>query len=148
MNLKQIKALAAMMNDEGLTRVEISEGETKITLEKETKVVSAPAASVFRAEAAETAAEAETGATVPAAISSGDREIKSPMVGVFYSAPAPDEEPFVSVGSRVKKGDVVCIIEAMKLMNEITADSDGEITEICVSNEQVVEYGQPLFRMR
>ena len=97
---------------------------------------------------AETAAEAETGATVPAAISSGDREIKSPMVGVFYSAPAPDEEPFVSVGSRVKKGDVGCIIEAMKLMNERTADSDGEITEICVSNEQVVEYGQPLFRMR
>ncbi|MBP3360976.1 MAG: acetyl-CoA carboxylase biotin carboxyl carrier protein [Clostridia bacterium] len=145
MNLKQIKALAAMMNEEGLTRVEISEGETVIKLEKEAKILSAPAAPALKAEAV---SEAKAGVSVSAAVSSGDREIKSPMVGVFYSASAPGEEPFVSVGSRVKKGDVVCIIEAMKLMNEITADSDGEITEICVSNEQIVEYGQPLFRLR
>ena len=67
------------------------------------------------------------------------------MVGVFYAAASPDEEPFVSVGDKVKKGDVLCIIEAMKLMNEITADSDGEIVQVCAENEQVVEYGQTLF---
>ncbi len=74
--------------------------------------------------------------------------IESPMVGVFYSAPSPDSEPYVSVGSSVKKGDVVCIIEAMKLMNEVTAEKSGIITEICVENGQVVEYGQPLFLIK
>ncbi len=73
------------------------------------------------------------------------KAVKSPMVGVFYAKPAPDEKPFVTVGSRVEKGDVLCIIEAMKLMNEITADLEGEITEVCVSDGDIVEFGQPLF---
>ena len=73
-------------------------------------------------------------------------EVKSPMVGVFYAAPSPDAQPFVQVGSKVKKGDVLCIIEAMKLMNEITAEQDGTIVEICAQNGQAVEYGTPLFR--
>ena len=75
------------------------------------------------------------------------REIKSPMVGVFYAAPSPDAKPFVEVGSRVKKGDVVCIVEAMKLMNEITAEFDGEVVDICVRNGEVVEFGQTLFKL-
>ena len=70
------------------------------------------------------------------------------MVGVFYSAPAPDSDPYVTVGSQVKKGDVLCLIEAMKLMNEVTAEKSGEICEICVENGQVVEYGQPLFMIK
>lgn len=74
-------------------------------------------------------------------------EVKSPMVGVFYAAPAPDKEPYVRVGSKVKKGDVLCIIESMKLMNEITSDRDGEIAKICVENGQVVEFAQPLFKI-
>lgn len=74
--------------------------------------------------------------------------IESPMVGVFYAAPSPDSEPYVSVGSKINKGDVVCIIEAMKLMNEVTAEKSGTITEICVENGQVVEYGQPLFLIK
>ena len=73
--------------------------------------------------------------------------VASPMVGVYYAAPAPDKEPFVRVGDRVSKGDVLCIIEAMKLMNEITSDRDGVIVEICVENGQIVEYDQPLFRI-
>ena len=75
------------------------------------------------------------------------REIKSPMVGVFYAAPSPDAKPFVEVGSKVKKGDVVCIVEAMKLMNEISAEFDGEVVDICVHNGDVVEYGQTLFKL-
>ena len=70
------------------------------------------------------------------------------MVGVFYAAPSPDKDPYVTVGARVKKGDVICLIEAMKLMNEVTAEKDGEITEICVDNGQVVEYGQDLFMIK
>ena len=76
-----------------------------------------------------------------------DLEIKSPLVGVFYVAPSEDAEPFVSVGDRVKKGQVVGIVEAMKLMNEITSDCDGVIREVCADNAQAVEYGQPLFRV-
>lgn len=80
--------------------------------------------------------------------SGGLEDIVSPMVGVYYSSPAENAEPFVSVGSRVKKGDVLCIIEAMKLMNEITAEADGIIEEALAVNGAVVEFGQPLFRMR
>jgi acetyl-CoA carboxylase biotin carboxyl carrier protein len=69
------------------------------------------------------------------------------MVGVFYAAPAADKKPYVSIGDRVKAGDVLCIIEAMKMMNEITTDKSGVITEICAGNKQIVEYGHPLFRM-
>ncbi len=74
--------------------------------------------------------------------------IMLPMVGVFYNAPAENAAPFVQVGDSVKKGDVLCIIEAMKLMNEITADQDGVITEVCVGNAQIVDFGHVLFRLR
>jgi acetyl-CoA carboxylase biotin carboxyl carrier protein len=75
-------------------------------------------------------------------------KITSPIVGVFYAAPAENAEPFVSIGDRVRKGQTLCIIEAMKLMNEITAEEDGVIEKICVTNGQVVEYGTELFRLR
>ncbi len=74
--------------------------------------------------------------------------IKSPMVGTFYRAPSPDAPPYVDVGDRIKKGDVVCIIEAMKIMNEIESDVKGEIVEVLISNEEPVEYNQPLFKVR
>ena len=74
--------------------------------------------------------------------------VSSPMVGVFYSAPTPDSEPYVGVGSKVEKGDVLCLVEAMKLMNEVTAEQSGEITAVCVENGQVVEYGQTLFMIK
>ena len=74
--------------------------------------------------------------------------VKSPMVGTFYASSAPDKDPFVKVGDKVKKGQVLCIIEAMKLMNEIESEFDGEIVEICVNNEDIVEYGKPLFKIK
>lgn len=74
--------------------------------------------------------------------------IKSPMVGTFYASPAPDKDPFVKVGDKVKKGQVVCIVEAMKLMNEIESEFDGEIVEVCVKDSDVVEYGMPLFKIK
>lgn len=76
------------------------------------------------------------------------KSIKSPMVGTFYNSPSPKESPFVKVGDKVKKGDVLCVIEAMKLMNEIESEYDGEIAEICVNNEEMVEYGSLLFKIK
>ncbi len=76
------------------------------------------------------------------------KEVKSPMVGTFYSSPSPKDEPYVKVGDKVKKGDVLCVIEAMKLMNEIESEYDGEIVEICVKNEDMVEYGTTLFKIK
>ena len=74
--------------------------------------------------------------------------VKSPMVGTFYSSPSPDKEAFVHVGDKVHKGQVICIVEAMKLMNEIESEYDGEIVEVCVNNEDIVEYGTPLFKIK
>ena len=76
------------------------------------------------------------------------KEIKSPMVGTFYSKPSPDKEAFIKVGDKVKKGQVVCIIEAMKLMNEIEAEFDGEVVEVCLNDGDAVEYGKPLFKLK
>ncbi len=96
----------------------------------------------------QTPTPAEADRTVTEEKSGDGTPIEAPMVGVFYAAPSPDSEPYVSVGSTVNKGDVVCIIEAMKLMNEVTSEKSGVITEICVENGQVVEYGQPLFLIK
>ncbi len=92
---------------------------------------------------------AEAGGARPAAIESPDQHvIKSPIVGTFYRAGGPGTKPFAEIGDKVKKGQVVCIVEAMKLMNEIESDIDGEVLEILVANGQPVEYGEPLFRIR
>lgn len=144
MELEKLKEMASVMRENGLTLLELTEGETTLRMERK-----AGTAEPVR----------ETPQTIPAAVQTHTQEmapvpnvpgteVKSPMVGVFYSAPSPDSEPYVQVGSKVKKGDTLCIIEAMKLLNEINADRDGEITEICAAAGQVVEYGQTLFRMK
>ena len=133
MNIKQIRELAQIVSENGLSAIEIAEGENRVRIER---AVAAPAAPVPAPAAEETNVDFNR-----------TREIKSPMVGVFYAAPSPDAKPFVEVGSKVKKGDIVCIVEAMKLMNEITAEFDGEVVDICVHNGDVVEYGQTLFKL-
>ena len=87
--------------------------------------------------------------TLPAAAPAANlHAIKSPLAGVFYDSPSPDDEPFVKVGDKVKKGDTLCLIESMKVMNELTADTDGEIAEICAENGQIVEYSQVIYRIK
>ena len=140
MDQKLMKALAQIMEEHKLTLLELEEEGTKIRLER-----AAAAAQTAAAPAAPVMAPA---AATPDVIDFNQfKEVKSPMVGVFYAAPSPDAAPFVKVGDRVKKGDVICIIEAMKLMNEITADEDGEVVDICVQNGEVVEYGQTLVKL-
>ena len=136
----KIRQYAQLLREMDLTALEIQPDGT-VRLERNPSAPAAPAAEAVavRAErAAAPAAPAEPDASV----------VVSPMVGVFYIAPQENAEPFVQVGTAVKKGDVLCIIEAMKLMNEITVEFDGVVTEVLAVNGAVVEYGQPLFRVR
>lgn len=136
MNESDIRKYAELMRELGLTGLEITEDNKVVRLER-----TFPAAAVQ-------AVPVETAVT-PRADEGGDYiSIKSPIVGLFYAAPAENAEPYVSLGDRVKKGQTLCIVEAMKLMNEITAEDDGVIAEICVTNGQMVEYGTELFRIK
>lgn len=146
-DIETLKEYIKVLEDCSLAEIEISDEEDSIRLAKPTAdspVAVLPPAGVPAAPAASAAPAAQAAPTAPA---SDAQTIKSPMVGVFYAAPSPDRPPFVSVGDTVGKGDVVCIIEAMKIMNEITADKSGTITEILVENGDVVEYDQPLFKI-
>lgn len=136
MDEANIRKYALLMKELELTGLEITEGDKVVRLERALVPAAAPAAALPSAPAAAADGAAATGLLV-----------RSPMVGVFYAAPAENAAPFVSVGDRVKKGDTLCIIEAMKLMNEITAEADGVIAEVCAVNGKMVEYGSVLFRM-
>lgn len=149
MNIKQIKSLADILKESDLSVLDISEGELRIHMERGTAaapaaVVAAPAAVLTETAPAESLLPEDRSSELDF---NDAKDINAPMVGVFYSAPSPGATPYVSIGSKVKKGDVLCIIEAMKLMNEITSDFDGEIVDICAMDGDVVEYGQPLFKI-
>ncbi len=146
MELKKIKELVKIMEGNNIDTLELTEGDVKISLKKGNSGINmnsnlAPSIPNIKSEIK------LVENTVPDVKPEATSEIKSPMVGVFYKAPSPDAEPFVKVGSRVKKGDVLCIIEAMKLMNEIYAERDGVISEVCLNDGDVAEYSQILFRM-
>ncbi len=146
MKIENIRLLAEIMSAGGLTKLEVTEGDVKILLERAAQSASAdePAPRTHTSgESANQLSERRPGALDFNNII----EVKSPIVGVFYAAPAPDAEPYVTVGSRVKKGDVLCIVEAMKLMNEIVAECDGEIADICIKSGEIAEFGQVLIKM-
>ena len=148
MDLKDIKAIVDLMEKNGLTAFEMEKGGFRIALSKGvvagTAVSYAPApVAAAAAPAAAVAAPAE--AAAPAA---SGKEIPSPMVGTFYSSPSPESPPFVKVGQKVTPDTVVCIIEAMKVMNEIKAEVSGTITEVAAENGQPVQFGQALFRYK
>ena len=148
MDTGKIRELAQIMEEFGLTSLEMQEGDRIIQLEKKQEMVygGLPPQIGMNPSFSESASPAGGQGVLRPEREKGI-EVKTPMVGVFYGAPSPESDPFVTVGSRVKQGDVLCIIEAMKLMNEITSEFDGIITELCVENGEVVEAGQPIFRM-
>lgn len=138
---KYIQELAELLNENGLTEISVKEGEKEVVIKKEKEVVATAAAPIVSASvSAPSAAEA----FVCTPIEKKGKPITSPMVGTFYKAPSPDAKPFVELGATVAEGQVVCIIEAMKLMNEIEADVAGKVVEICVQDGQPVEFGQVL----
>lgn len=136
MNEANIRKYANLMNELGLTGLEITENNTVVRLER--TPVAQPAAIVSTASTP----------PLPAEEIRDYISLRSPIVGVFYAAPAENADPYVSVGDRIREGQTLCIIEAMKLMNEIPAECSGEIIEICVENGQAVDYGCELFRVR
>ncbi len=141
-DIETLKEYIKVLEDCSLAEIEISDEEDSIRLAKPSADSPVVAFSANGASGVQ-----PQPAAAPAQNAVSGETIKSPMVGVFYSAPAPDRPPFVSVGDTVNKGDVICIIEAMKIMNEITADRSGKITEVLVENGDVVEFDQPLFKI-
>lgn len=137
-----IEALVGLLDEKGLTEVEYEADGVRVRVARTGQPLAAappPQATAVAAPKAESEARA--------AASAGGQLIESPMVGTFYAASSPEAAPFVEVGDRVKKGQVVCIIEAMKLMNEIECEYEGVVAERLVENAQGVEFGQPLFRI-
>ena len=156
MDSKRLAEIADVMEDRGLTRVRVEEPDgTAVELERASAarpvavpmpMPSAMAAPVAAPAAAPVAPEPAAQAPAAAPEPKG-AEVTAPMVGVFYAAPAPGDEPFVHVGSKVKAGETLCIIEAMKVLNEVTAEADGEVLEICVADGDLVEFGSCLMRI-
>ena len=149
MDIKELEAIASLMKANELTRLELEEKGIKLKLERMPMMPPPPPPrDGMPREAAAPAPQIKSAPADELKPAESFSTIVCPTVGVYYSAPSPESEPFVKVGDRVSKGDVVCIIEAMKLMNEITSEYDGTVAEICVGNGQVVEYGQPLFKIK
>ena len=145
MDLRKLKKLIDLVQESGIAELEITEGEEKVKIVKG-GAVSVSAARVMAMPAAPAAAPAPPAAPAVEPDAGQDGHVvKAPMVGTFYRSSSPDAKPFVEVGQAVKEGDTICIIEAMKLMNEIEADASGVVKAILVENGQPVEYGQPLF---
>lgn len=152
LNLAEIRELAELVNEHGFTDFEFENENIRVRLSKQvtTPVFAAPVQQAVSAPAAAPAATAlsETAAAAAVDEDAGLHKITSPIVGTFYRSPAPDKPSYVSEGSTVAPETVVCIVEAMKLMNEIQAETSGEIVKIYVENGAPVEYGQPLFGIR
>lgn len=153
MDLRKLKTLIDLVADSGIAELEVTEGEDRVRIAKFSPAPSAPTASTtiatpesaaLGANGAASGSAAALAGPVPAAEVEG-HAVKSPMVGTFYRSPSPGSAAFIELGQAVKPGDTLCIIEAMKLLNEIEAEVGGTVKQILVENGQPVEYGQPLF---
>jgi acetyl-CoA carboxylase biotin carboxyl carrier protein len=148
MDLRKLKKLIDLVEESGIAELEITEGEEKVRISRNNSTNAPATATVTQVAAPATSAPVVPGAPAvtgePAAAAPEGHVLKSPMVGTYYRAPTPGAKAFVEVGQTVNEGDTVCIIEAMKLLNEIEADRSGVIKAILVENGQPVEYGHPL----
>jgi acetyl-CoA carboxylase biotin carboxyl carrier protein len=148
MDLRKLKKLIDLVEESGISELELTEGEEKVRISRALMPSAAPVTHYMSApHAAPIPATSSTPspAAAPLAAEAEGHIVKSPMVGTFYRSSSPDAKPFIDVGSKVAVGDTLCIIEAMKLLNEIECDFAGEIKKILVENGQPVEYGEPLF---
>jgi acetyl-CoA carboxylase biotin carboxyl carrier protein len=155
MDIRKVKKLIELLEESGVSEIEIKEGEESVRISRHpTGLVHtfaappgypAPAAATAAGATAGVAAGAAAMAPAPAAAHSADSAVTAPMVGTFYGAPAPGAKAFVEIGSEVKPGDVLCIIEAMKMMNQIESDKAGRVVSVLVKNGDPVEFGQTLF---
>ena len=156
LNIKQMKELIDLFEDSNLSEMSVQQDEFQVTLKKDSRGETKTGSSAARAQEAGKAKvekeDAERTGGEPESFSEETETrdgaaITSPIVGTFYRSASPEEPPYVDVGDEVKKGDTVCIVEAMKVMNEVKAEQNGEVTEICVEDGDSVEYGQELFKL-
>ena len=146
MDIRKVKKLIALLEESGIAEIEISEGEESVRISRYPQGVAvAQAALPVAGQVAQLAAPAMAPAAPAAPVANPDNVITAPMVGTYYSAAAPGAKPFVQVGDEVKTGDVLCIIEAMKMMNQIESEKEGRVAAILARNGEPVEFGQPLF---
>ena len=145
MDLRKLKTLIDLVADSGIAELEVTEGEDRVRIAKFSPAPAAPAAGAMSVTVPAAAAVAANGTTAVPALEPEGHVVKSPMVGTFYRSPSPGAASFIELGQVVKPGDTLCIIEAMKLLNEIEAEVGGTVRQILVENGQPVEYGQPLF---
>lgn len=145
MNIKEIKEMVNLMNENGLMELEVEKDGMRIRLKKIASGAEPYAGPVVMEKERVSERSARQISETPKDPQSKSVEIKSPMVGTFYRAPSPESQPYVEIGQSVEPGQVICIIEAMKLMNEIKAEIKGKVLEILVDNAEPIEFGQPIF---
>ena len=151
MDLRKLKTLIDLVSESNVSELEITEAEGKVRIVKSApavavaQVVAAAPVAAVAAPAVQAVADAASAAAPAAAPAAVGHTVKSPMVGTFYRASSPGAKAFAEIGQTIKEGETICIVEAMKILNEIEADKSGTITQILVENGQAVEYGQPLF---
>ena len=145
MDLRKLKKLIDLVEESGISELELTEGEEKVRISRALMPSSAPVMQYMQAPQATSHAAPVPTAAAPVVAEVEGQSVKSPMVGTFYRSSSPDSKPFVDVGTKVAVGDTLCIIEAMKLLNEIESDVAGVVTKILLENGQPVEYGEPLF---
>jgi len=142
-DISQIRKLIRLIQSSDVTEIEVTQGDQTVRISRQNPA--APAPVTYAAPPSPAAPPAAATAPAPEAEANEEHQVTSPMVGTFYAAPSPDAENFVSVGKKVQKGETLCIIEAMKMMNEIEAEYSGVVEAILVENASPVEYGQPIF---
>jgi acetyl-CoA carboxylase biotin carboxyl carrier protein len=150
MDLRKIKKLMELLEESGIAEIEVKEGEESIKLSRNTSSLSAPVQQMMQqpvfAPQQQTTQVVDGASTIKETkVNENKNTVNSPMVGTFYASASPESKPFVTVGQTVKKGDTLCILEAMKMMNQVQAETDGKISEILVDNAEPVEFDQPLF---
>ena len=136
--MQELKDIIRLLKEEGLTEITVSDGDQRVTVKRVLQAT--PVQQVMRTPSSDTTAQ-----SIASDLPEGEFQLTAPLVGTFYSRPSPDDEPFVSTGDVVQAGDIICIIEAMKVMNEIKAEAPGRVRQALLDDGAVVEYGQPLF---
>jgi len=136
--MQELKDIIRLLKEEGLTEITVSDGDQRVTVKRVLQAT--PVQQVMRTPSSDTTAQ-----SIASDLPEGEFQLTAPLVGTFYSRPSPDDEPFVSTGDVVQAGDIICIIEAMKVMNEIKAEAPGRVRQALLDDGAVVEFGQPLF---
>jgi acetyl-CoA carboxylase biotin carboxyl carrier protein len=148
MDIRKVKKLIELLEESGISELEISEGEESVRISRHPRMgmqVAAQPAPVMHAPAAAVAAPSPAAAAAERAARNDEHTVTSPMVGTYYASASPGAKPFVEIGSEIKVGQILCIIEAMKMMNQIESDKEGRVTAMLAKNGEPVEFGQPLF---